>query len=348
MAQNVNPRKIKLSKIAIVMFLTVLIWVYADLALDETHLVPNVPIIIAGNADSALWATFKDEDGSPLSTINIEHLVLKGPASTLATVKRDLNSGVLRLAFSLNPEAQNMTTAGSHSLDVLDFVRKQEQIRALGGLVVESCEPKTITVDVAKLVAKELDIQAFDESGRPLEAESISPPKVSMFVPGDWGQDRAARVKFTLSEVRKARAGVISKRPYVELADGQQRRSETPAQIKLRPEEEQLETYTITRATVGFCFSENTQGKFNVELGEEEPEIVIQATPAAKQAYEQGEKFKLILEIYDLDSPDTEISRAYKYNFPEEYVRSGQIKVDPARKAQAIFKLIRQPSPDGQ
>ncbi|MHC4352074.1 MAG: hypothetical protein ACYS0H_05080, partial [Planctomycetota bacterium] len=174
-----------------------------------------------------------------------------------------------------------------------------------------------------------------------LESE-ISPSRVSMFVPQDWGQGKVAKVRLTAGEIVKARVTAISKRPYVVLADSQERRSKPLVEVKLRPEEEQLETYQIARGTVGYCFSENTQGKFRVEL--ENPEIVIQATPAAKQAYDL-EKYKVILEIYDDDAPRTDLSREYKYNFPEEYVRNGEIKVDPIHKVVAEFKLIPSPSP---
>ena len=344
MARNVKPRKIKFSKIAIVMFLTVLIWVYADLALDDTHLVPNVPISIAGPGDSELWATFKNEDGPPLSSIAIEHIELKGPTSRIAEVKRELDSGLLKLALSLNPEMENMT-AGSYTLDLLDFVRKREQIRGLSGLTVESCEPNTITVEVVKLIERELDIKPYDESERILEFESITPSEISMYVPEDWGQNEVAEVRLTPSEIEKARVTAISKRPYVVLADGQERRFRDFVEIKLRPEEDDLEPYTITRVTVGYCFSDNTQGKFKVVLEDASPEIVIKATLAAKQAYEQ-EKYKVILEIDDLDADATDLlPREYKYNFPEEYVRSGEIKVDPDHKVVAKFKLIPQPSP---
>ncbi|MHC4170172.1 MAG: hypothetical protein ACYSWQ_24765 [Planctomycetota bacterium] len=200
------------------------------------------------------------------------------------------------------------------------------------------------SVEVVKLDKKELVIQAFDENDRPLESETISPPRVSMFVPEDWGQGKVAKVRLTAGEIVKARVTAISKRPYVVLADSQERRSKTLVQVKLRPEEEQLGTYQIARRTVGFCFSEGTQGKFTVELEDVAPDIVIQATPAAKDAYE-NEKYKVILEIYDDDAPGTDLSREYKYNFPEEYVRNGEIKVDPDRKVVARFKLIPQPSP---
>jgi len=346
MARNVMPRKIKFSKIAIVMFLTVLIWVYADLATEDTHLVPNVPVSISSSGDSELWATFKDEDGSPVSSITIKHIALKGPTSRITEVKRDQDNNLLQLAFFLDPERQDMTTAGSHTLDMLDFVREREQIRGLGGITVESCEPSKVTIEVVKLRKRDLNIRSVDESGKKaLEAESITPSKVSMFVPEDWGQDKAAEVMLTPGEIQPARSKGVKKIPYIVLADGQKRQSDSYVQVKLLPEEDKLEQYGIGRVTVGYCFSANTQGKYKVESEDLRGEIPIRATLQAKQAYEL-EAYKIILEIYDNDAAATGwVSREYKYNFPEEYVRKGEIKLDPEHEpVEAKFKLIPQPS----
>ncbi|UCF16220.1 MAG: hypothetical protein JSW59_01935, partial [Phycisphaerales bacterium] len=300
MARIVMPRKLKLSKIAIVMFLTALIWVYSDQAVDDTHTVADVPISIASSGDTELWATFKNEDGPPLSTVTIEYIVLKGPSSRIAELKRELNNNPLKLAFSLNPELLNMTTAGSHTLNVLEFVRRREKIKGLGGITVESCEPNTLTVDVVKLIKRELDIQAVDENGRALESESISPSKISMYVPEDWGQDKAAEVALTPREIERARSEAIGKRPCVVLADNQQRQSADSVQIKLLPEEDRLGLFTITRVGVGYSFSANTQGKYEVQVQSDEAElrseIKIRATLAAKEAYEK-QRFHVTLEI---------------------------------------------------
>ncbi len=349
MARNVTTRKLKFSKIAIVMFLTVLIWVYADLAVDDTLPVTNVPISIARTGDTELWVTFKNEDGPPLASTVIEHIVLKGPSSRIAEVRRGLNNNLLNLAFSLNPEMHNMANAGSYSLNVLDFIRESEQIRALGGLTVESCEPNTLTVNVVKLVRRELGIQAFDENGRVLEFENITPSKINMFVPQDWGQDRPAEVTLTPSEIKKARSRAVSKRPYIVLADNQKRVSDETVNVKLVPEEEELESFTISRVGVGYAFSAVTQGKYEVQVepsdeAELRSEIKIRATPEAFAAY-RNQPYQVTIEIQDNDADGDEVKRKLKYNLPKEYVRKGEIKLDPGYEpVEATFKLVPVPS----
>jgi hypothetical protein len=348
MARNVASRKLKFSKIAIVMFLTVLIWVYADLAVDDTLPVTNVPMSIARTGDTELWVTFKNEDGPPLASVAVEQIVLKGPSSRIAELRRDLNNNILNLDFSLNPEMQNMTTPGSYTLNVLDFVRESEQIRALGGLTVESCEPNTLTINVIKLLRRELEIQAFNENGRFLESESVTPSKVAMYVPQDWGQDKSAEVTLTPSEIEKARSRAIDKRPYIVLADNQKRISDEVVKVKLVPEEEELEAFTISRVRVGYSYSPITQGKYRAEVSNEvaltSSEIKIRATPEAKEAYET-QRFQVTVEIDDEDRSGNEVERALKYNLPNKYVRMGEIKLDPEHEpVEAKFKLVPVPS----
>ena len=108
-------RKFKFGKIAIVIFLTILIWVWTDLYLDEPHTVPRATISVAHSPE--LLVSF---NGQPEAVItNIE---LKGPAKKIHEVKRDLDDGTLELDFTLNPEREGMTTTGSLTLKVLDFL----------------------------------------------------------------------------------------------------------------------------------------------------------------------------------------------------------------------------------
>ena len=349
MARNVAARKLKFSKIAIVMFLTVLIWVYADLAVDDTLPVTNVPVSIAGSGDTELWVTFKNEDGPPLASVAIEQIVLKGPSSRIAEVKRGLNNNILKLSFSLNPEMQNMTDAGSYTLNVLDFVRKSEPIRALGGLAVESCEPNSLTVNVVKLVSRSLEIQSFDENARPLGFESIVPSQISMYVPQDWGQDKGAEVALTPAEIKRARSGAINKRPYVVLADNQKRVSDEVVKVKLVPEEEELQSFTISRVGVGYAFSAVTQGKYEVKMDRSDEnelrrEIKVRATQEAFEAY-KSQPFQVTMEIEDDYTSGAEVRRMLRYNLPEEFVRKGEIKLDPEYEpVEAKFKLVPVPS----
>jgi hypothetical protein len=60
-------KKIKYSKITIVIFLTVLIWVWADLALDETLPEKSAVVVVDESVDPKLWISF---DKSPSANKN--------------------------------------------------------------------------------------------------------------------------------------------------------------------------------------------------------------------------------------------------------------------------------------
>lgn len=333
-------RKIKYSKLAIVIFLTVLIWVWADLAQDEELPVPNSTLIISKTAPN-LWVSFNGE-----ARVSIDNIKLKGPASKIPDARRGLDDGSLVFAFTLDPTQRGMVTPGPHSLDVLAFLKESHLIKQLG-LTVESCEPGTLTVNVVELLEKPLTVQCIDESGISLTSESIEPSRVNMFVPGDWGRDRlTAQVKLTNAEVVQARSAAIVKTPYIGLPDGQIREAATTVSIKIPPEEDPLTSYKIITAKLGYCFSVNLQSRYKVEevynLNEVISSIAIKATFEAKQAYEDM-RYQVILEIADEDRNVEEPRREVVYNFPEKYIRAGEIELDqPPVTAQ--FKLTRLPS----
>jgi len=325
-------RKIKYSKIAIVIFLTVLIWVWADLALDETLPVPGVTIIVTELAESSddLWVSF---DGK--ASTSIDNIVLKGPASKIAEIKRELTDGSLELKFSLYPDLQGISNAGSHTINVLDFLKKSEEMRDLGGLTVESCEPNTVTVDVVKLNSQ--------------KTESIVPPTVNMLVPGDWGNDKLiARIKLTRSEIEQARKEPLKKNPYVELAAEQIRSVTASVTIKLSPEEDPLTVQRIEDATLVIAMSPTLLAKYYVNvtnLPSVLNSIAVRATTDAKRAYEDQLLPHMTLYIFDSDTEkEQEIQRKrVHYNFPPEYVRKGEIELTQ-EPATAEFKLIPRPS----
>jgi len=327
--------KVKYGKIAIVIFITVLIWVWADLALDEKLSVSNVPVTVAKSTNPALWVSFGEQP-----TVSIGNIVLKGPASRITDVKRKLNAGWLILEFFLDAQQEGMVNAGEYNLDVLSFLRKSDQIKQLG-LTVESCDPDKLTVKIVELFKKPLSVRCFDEGKIPLEAESIEPSKVEMFVPEYWGGEKlTAEVKLARREIEQARVSAIEKTPSIELAAGQRRDAATAVKIKMPPAEDVLKNYTITRATMGFSLGENLQGKYKVEitnLNEVISPIAVKATPQAKQAYE-GTRYQVILEIDDEDVKSEESRREVVYNFPPEFVRKGEIVLNQP-PVQARFKL---------
>jgi len=332
-------RKIKYGKIAVVIFLTILIWVWSDLALDEKLPVSNARIIVAKSSPN-LWVSFNDKP-----SVSIDEIVLKGPASKIPDVGRRLDDGSLVLDFSLNPEREGMTTAGPHTLTVLDFIKRSEKIKELGGLTVEACEPEIIDVNVVELVEKPLDIECFNESGAPLDVESVDPPKVDMYVPAD--SRLTAQVRLTRREIEQARSSVAVKKPFVVLA-GQTRQATTDVKIKMPSEADSLSEHTITEAKLGFTLSVNLVGEYKpkpdvINYNEVVSPFTILATPEAKQAYE-NQPFQMTLYILDDDAkkgPQEVQRKKVVCNFPEEFVRKDEIRLkNPEQLAEVKFKLI--------
>ena len=72
----------RLRKIVATVIFTTLIWVFADLALDEELTVSNLKLSVAKSINPALWVTFSGQSSVPL-----EKVVLKGSARRIAEVR---------------------------------------------------------------------------------------------------------------------------------------------------------------------------------------------------------------------------------------------------------------------
>jgi len=336
-------RKIKYGKIIIVVFITVLIWVWADLALDEPYPVPTVVTIrvVQTNPDE-FWVSFSEKP-----SVSLEELILKGPVSKTDKLDRELKAGggSRGLEFSWYPEKEAMERPG-YNLDVLNFLNQSKQIRQ-HGLTVELAKPKTIPVSVYKLVQKSLKVRCVDDDESAITDAVIDPATVEMFVPEDWqGERLIAKVRLASSEIRHARSAAIEKTPYIELASGEIRKSSIAVRITLPPEQERLRADTVQNVTHGFLLSENLkdglqQGRYEVEvenLSEVIGAIRILATPEAKLDYENM-RYQVILEIDEKDTESTEpIKRPLIYNFPPG--RRDEIKLNQL-PVEARFRLIR-------
>ena len=159
-------KKIKISKIAAVACLTVLVWVWADLAKMEQYTVSGAKLTVARNADSSLWASFDDE---PL--VSIEKIVLKGSASRVADARREMENGTLDFDFSLDPEQEeSLAKQGEYLWDVQAFLKRSSRIRQRG-LTVVSCEPNQVDVRVVKLIKQSLTVTCVDKDGNPIKTK---------------------------------------------------------------------------------------------------------------------------------------------------------------------------------
>ncbi len=317
-------KKVNISKFAIVLFLTALIWVWSDLALDERLGIQNVQVTIAKSGDPALWVNFR-EDGQLKSSILLNQVALAGPAATVSSVRRRLNDGQLRFDAFLQPEQEGMTESRTYTVNTADFLREVDKIDEYG-LRVESAEPETLEVVVQRLVERALMVECISENGVPIPEATVNPPRVNGYIPAD--APLLATVRLSEREIEQAKREAVEKQPFVDLA-GDIRRIATVVKVQMPPPEERLKAYTITTATVGFVFSENLQGRYRVELANpsDMAAVLIKATPEAKQVYE-NQPFQILLEILDDDKPGEEIKRPVEYLLPERFVRSGDIQLN--------------------
>ena len=327
-------RKIKYGKIAVVIFLTVLIWVWADLALDEELSDRPATIVVDESASPKLWVSFSQ---APSADIKI---TLSGPHAAIADVSKKLRKGG-GIEFNFDAVQENMDKPGDYSLSLLGFLQKDKETRRLG-LKIDSCEPEILDVNVVELVEKSLTVECFNEDGIPLtEVKSIEPKKVDMFVPEDR---RTARVQLTRREREQARLSAVEKTPYVVLAPGQIREAATAVKIKMPPEEDRLSDYTITKTTLSVALSPTLLGEYSVQvtnLPQVLSPIAIRATPEAKRAYESQSLPLMTLYILDVDAKKgaEELRKAVEYNFPSEFVSKDEIKLK-GEPVEARFNLV--------
>jgi hypothetical protein len=329
-------RKPKYGKIAVVVFITILIWVWADLALDEKLPVSNATIRVV-KSNPKLWVSFDDA-----SSVTIEQIVLKGPLRKIADIRRKLEEERLEIDFDAAKEKMN--EPGTYPLPLLPFLQKDNEIKRLG-LKVESCKPEVLSVKVVGLVSRRLDVKCVDEDQNPISEATVEPPQVEMLVPEDWGAEkRIAEVLLTPREIEQARVSPIDERPYIRLAAGQTRKAPKLVRITMPPEPDRLRECTITIATLNVSLSPISpilQGKYTVEVTNlhELGPIYIKATPEAERAYKLQKLPRMILYILDSDKNTTEeLKREVVYNFPEKFLRNGEIELNQ-QPAIARFKL---------
>ena len=339
----------RLRKIIATVVFTTLIWVFADLALDDELAVSNLKLSVAKSVNPDLWVTFSCQSSVPL-----EQVVLKVSARRIAEVRQRINAGRFVREFYFDPERAKMAAPGDRPLNVAEFLNSADGIQQLG-LTVTSADPNLLTVSVVELQKKQVVVRCLDDSQNPLKVASIEPAQVEAFVPAErGGAALEARVTLGRREVEQARLAPIEKTPIVELAPGQTREAASSVKITLPKEQERLQEYLVTSVRLGVSLSANLEGKYKVELVNPEAvmgSVAIRATPEAKRAYENV-RYHVILEIDDSDkdsrpdkSPATagaevpvELRRDLVYNFPPEFLRKDEIALNQS-PVQARFRL---------
>lgn len=338
----------KIKKIAVVIFLTLLIWAWAYLALEE-EVIQTATLDIAPPASPDLLVSF-DID-TPVSL----ELRLKGSAAKVAELKRKLRADDTvpdkeRLDFYYDAVTEKQAEPGTHTLEVQPFLNSTTKMRSLG-LTVEYCkvkgiESRAIGVTVEKLVEKWLTVQCFDETDAILEHETIDPARVKMFVRAGYNSE--AKVTLTRQQIAKAREYPIVGTPYVELTGETGRFAPIRVKIELPPAEVSLQDRPL-QPTIGFIFSKNLQGKYSIELLNENElteTTQFRATDKAWAVYKDKTPYQVLVEVRDGDEATEGVSREVVYNFPVEFVEKGEIRLNESHR-QAKFKLVPVPPEPG-
>jgi hypothetical protein len=328
--------RIKFGKIAIVVFITVLIWIYADLAIDEEYTIPSATISITRPSDATLWVSFEEES----SSIQINNLKLSGPASRISQFRQAVNNGNVSLNFSFLPDKQGIREPGDWAIPIDSVLSDSEMMREWGFMVVSS-EPDIITVTATELVPRRLVVKCEDENSGPLQAQKIEPAEVEIWLPEDRVGD--ALVRLTPEEIRQARSFAVEKVPSVRFGEEIWLAQRS---VKVLLPQDALKEGTIQNVTLGIIYGLNMDGKYRVEienLTEVIGQITVQATPQAREDYENM-RYQVILEIDDKfegEEPGKILEQPLVYNLPPEHVRKGEIIVAPTQTpVTARFKLI--------
>ena len=327
----------KIKKFTVVVAITLLIWVWADLAQDEPLDDRAATIVVDESANPNLWVHF-----NRYSSVDIK-VDLSGPHGAISEIKKQLKEKPYQ--FEFDASQFEMDEPGEHYLEILPFLQKDRGLKELG-IKVTSCEPTApLEFKVEELVKKTLNIQCKNEDDDILTPESVSPSKIEMYVPNSWDGDMLiAEVRMNPTEIAQARVSAIPVTPYVEFG-GKVRQAGSKVEVKLAKAEADLQPFDITSANIVIAFGTNLVGKYDVELLNFGATVRIKATPAAKEAY-KSQPYHMILYIDEDDVKQAgEQSKPVIYNLPEEFVREDKINIshDPVK---VKFKVIDLAKPD--
>ncbi|MFA5423749.1 MAG: hypothetical protein WC374_07825 [Phycisphaerae bacterium] len=333
-------RHINYGKIFLVIFITVLIWVWADQAQDQEYTFENVILKAERSLASDLWLTI---DGQ--RSIVLEELTLRGTASRLDELRRELKTGSPRMEFFISPAEVGFREPGEAAVNVLEFLRNSGRLRELRVSAVDA-KPKTITVKVSSLVEKEVPVRVVRSNGNVLNPKKVEPATVKVRVPQDWGP-AVADVVLNESEIEQARLNDFEKNAVIRLNQDETYPVATKVKVMMPPQTEDLSPFSITQATIGFVLSPNLVGKYRVVLDNysELATFTISATPDASRAYRE-QPFQITLYILDEDAKNTgEQRKEVEYNFPEEFLRQNKIKLNqPAGIARFELEPLQSPA----
>lgn len=317
----------KLQKILAVVFLTVLIWVWSDLAMDDTDSLSQIPVVMGNSSDPNLLVSFVDDAGRLTDHILVDTVDIKGPKGRLDQIKAEERTDSFALQLRLEPAEWDLTEPMEASAwPLVNFVRRSSAITNYG-LSVDGCSPTTTSIRVTKLARRSLSVQCVDAYGDTIPA-NVTPPTINMYVPEAWtGDNLVALVELNASDLSRARGDVpIDAQPSVNI-DGRIKTATQSVKVRLSEQRSKLKSQSIDQPKFCLVVDPVVQKDYKVVISQETPGMIhFRGTDEAKRAY-QAEPYHVELVVERKDDPAAgQQYGTLKYRFPREYVEKKQIE----------------------
>jgi len=334
----------KIKKLLLIILLTLLIWVWADISGEVELNNQTASIVVSPTISRDLWLSLETRPGlDPKSQAVSVVLELTGPRARIEEFKREY----LPLEVEFSPDiAQNYDQENNNtSVPIEEYVQNDPVIRKLG-LNVVSVTPKAINVKVERLVKKQLKVVCVDADTNLIDGAKTTPAIIEMSVKEIWaGEKLNAYVKLTPSQIEEAQQGLLELNPYVELDPRRIRYAESAVQVTIPPTSEQKMSDAISGPIIGFVFNFEMLNKYRVEITDAPKVVEYRATLESSKAF-KSQKYHMLLDISLEDAPITKggeeksVTRKLRYNFQQEHVRLGQISAPETQIPTITFKLI--------
>ncbi len=148
----------QINKILLVIFITFLIWVWADLALEEK--VEGIPatIEVKEMPSQDIWVTIDSKTRFEI------RLTVTGPHARIVELQRSLKPGGEPLVFAYDARQLGLTQPGKHTTDLISFVQGRPELKG-HGLTVTAVDPPIADVSILTLEPKSLRIKLIDTDG---------------------------------------------------------------------------------------------------------------------------------------------------------------------------------------
>lgn len=350
----------KLTKLLIVIFLTLLIWTWAFLALEKRESFRGT-LVISQQSDPALLVSFSADGIDYGRQVPLKLTFIGTPDKISELTKRSKltpqgEAQRERLDYAYNPTEEGHIESTTYTFNLLSFLQNHSKTKDLA-LTLDACEiagrlVTNIEVKIEVLQKKDCKIRCLNnEDGSLVSDAEITPAIIAMYVrQNDLAE---ATVKLTREQLDRARKQPVHVTPFVQLGNAEERFADKTVAVRLPSLSDSVSKPFQTTLPIGIIINEKLQNAYRVEIVKESEAkarsaVQVLATDEARKAYE-AVPYPLLIEVRDGDQLRDDIPlKTIIYNFPAEYVQKGQIKLEnpeEAKNRQVKIKLIPNTAP---